>query len=173
MRSSLPLGKMSNGLYYTLDTAACNSLPLAGVVTSQSSLELPKTWHIRIGRAPISKIKLLYLEINVSHVKQQYFCTICPVAHQHRRIFDTSFTKTWDPYSHPTYNGCSLFLSIVHDYTRVTWIYLMKNKNNCVVLDQFYTYVHTHSILPLKLLVPIMSKNCVPVICYAFIIIEV
>ena len=157
MRSSLPLGKICNGLYYTLDnippsldTAAFSSLPLAGFVTSQSSLKLAKTWHIRLGHAPLSKIKLLYPEINVVMLNN-IFVPFVQFARQHRLSFDTSSTKTtfpfklshtdtWGPYSHPTHNGCTLFLSIVDDYTRVTWIYRLKNKNNCVVvLEQFFT----------------------------------
>lgn len=131
------------------------STPLIGV--SSSSLdELAKILHLQLGHASFFKIKLLHLEINIGHVKERFFfCTICPAIRQHRRNFpinstNTSFAfellyvDTWGPYSHKTHNGCNFFLTIMDDYTKVTWIYLIKNKNNYVsILDQFFNYIHT------------------------------
>ena len=85
---------------------------------------------LHFGHAPLSTIKLLHLEINISHVEQQFFYTVCAATCQHRHNFHSSTTKTtfafewlhidtWGAYSHPTYNGCTLFLSIVNDYTKL------------------------------------------------------
>ena len=139
MRGSLPLGKMFNSHCYTLDntsppldSTACKSLPLAGVVTSPTSIELAKTWHLHIGHAPLSKITILHPEINISHAKQQFFCTTCLDTRQHNttavlivvpqrlHLLELLHIDTLGPYSHHTYNGCTLFFSIVNDYTKIT-----------------------------------------------------
>lgn len=83
-------------------------------------------------------------------------CTICLAAKQSRKSFPSSFIKTtkpfqliyldvWGPYKHTTYDGCSYFLTIVDDYTRATWVYLMKEKNQSIsFIQHFYAYVETH-----------------------------
>ena len=161
-RHSLPLGKLQHGLYYVLDnnqppmdSTTCSSLPLAGAVTSKSSIILAETWHLRFGHAPLSKIGLLYPQINPNVFKQQFFGTICSTAKQHRHAFPVStrttscpfdliHIDTWGPYSHKTHSGCSYFLTIGGDYTKLTWVYLIKNKNQCVsLLENFFHYVTT------------------------------
>lgn len=52
--------------------------------------------------------------------------------------------ETWGPYKHKTYNGCTIFLTIVDDFTITTWSYFLKSKNDDVpFIDSFLNMVET------------------------------
>jgi len=83
-------------------------------------------------------------------------CKICPQAKQHRHSFPSPSlsytTKTfellhvdiWGPYSTATYDGYKLFLSIVDDFSRETWIFLLSYKINAFhMLQPFITFAET------------------------------
>lgn len=73
--------------------------------------------------------------------KSEHVCDICPKARQTRLTFPISVihsTKpfelihidTWGPYKPPTYNGFRYFLTIVDDYSRGTWTFLLISNSN-------------------------------------------
>lgn len=39
--------------------------------------------------------------------------------------------NVWGSYSTPTYDGKRYFLTIVDDFTRTIWVYLLKSKSEC------------------------------------------
>ena len=48
----------------------------------------------------------------------------------------------WGPYKHSTYNKSNSFLTIVDDFTRTTWIFLLKNRSQVpFIFKYFYSYV--------------------------------
>jgi hypothetical protein len=48
----------------------------------------------------------------------------------------------WGPYRHPSLSGAHYFLTVVDDFTRFTWIFLMKHKNEAQsLLKNFFNYV--------------------------------
>jgi len=48
----------------------------------------------------------------------------------------------WGPYRHPSLSGAHYFLTVVDDFTRFTWIFLMKHKNEAQsLLKIFFNYV--------------------------------
>lgn len=50
----------------------------------------------------------------------------------------------WGPYKTTTFDGNKYILTIVDDYTKMTWIFLLKLKSDvCVALQQFLMYVST------------------------------
>ncbi|XP_028806347.1 uncharacterized protein LOC114761183 [Neltuma alba] len=50
----------------------------------------------------------------------------------------------WGPYKRPSYKFYRYFLTIVDDYTRCTWTFLLVNKSDTVYhLKNFLAYVHT------------------------------
>ena len=58
--------------------------------------------------------------------------------------FDLVHCDLWGPFSIPTIDGYKYFLTIVDDFSRCTWIYLLKAKSKTqVLLPQFYAYVET------------------------------
>ena len=58
--------------------------------------------------------------------------------------FDLIHCDLWGPFSTLTIDGYKYFLTIVDDFSRCTWIYLMKTKSETqVLLPQFYAFVKT------------------------------
>ena len=82
-------------------------------------------------------------------------CEICLLAKQKRlpftpnshvssHRFDLIHCDLWGPFSTPTIDGCKFFLTIVDDYSRCTWVYLLKHKSQTqAILEQFYLVIET------------------------------
>lgn len=76
-------------------------------------------------------------------------CEICPLARQTKLpfsvssikskcIFDLIHIDTWGPYKSPTYNGYRYFLTIVDDFSRGTWTYLLSAKSNAFPMLKYF-----------------------------------
>lgn len=58
------------------------------------------------------------------------------------KVFDLIHIDTRGPYKTPTYNGYRYFLTIVDDFSRATWTYLLSTKSNAFsVLKNFLAMV--------------------------------
>ena len=58
--------------------------------------------------------------------------------------FETIHYGIWGCYRHPFISGAYYFLTVVDDYTRFTWIFLIRHKNETQsLLKCFFSYVHT------------------------------
>ena len=119
---------------------------------SIAALSLSDLWHYRLGHPSsqhMCRIQGLPCKAPSS------ICSICPQAKQHRtsfsssvssisRPFDLLHVDIWGPYRTTTYDGYKLFLSIVDDFSRGTWIFLLSHKSNALhMLQSFITYVET------------------------------
>ncbi|XP_019159999.1 PREDICTED: uncharacterized protein LOC109156600 [Ipomoea nil] len=93
----------------------CNSL----------SLQL---WHNRLGHYPADKKRPVF---PVSTTRTE-------------KSFDLMHLDVWEPFAVSSLKREHYFLTIVDDYSRFTWIHLMKNKSEVKGLFQnFYQYVDT------------------------------
>ena len=111
-------------------------------------------WHNRFGHTSIETIK------NLSLVPSDYQydspCLICSKTKQCRLpfpssqsqskgIFDLIHINIWGRYKHTSHDGHKLFLRIVDDYNRNTWIHLLNNKCYALTLiKDFVKFVQTH-----------------------------
>lgn len=89
-------------------------------------------------------------------------CYVCPQAKQTRSPFPSSEIKTsycfemlhidtWGPYQVVTHDGYNQFLTVVDDFSRNTWTFLMKAKTDAVsILATFIPYIHTQFNVKLK-----------------------
>ena len=58
--------------------------------------------------------------------------------------FELLHIDVWGPFSEPTQEGYKYFLTIVDDHTRVTWIYLLKQKSDVLtIFPDFIRMVET------------------------------
>ncbi|KAK1416343.1 hypothetical protein QVD17_32133 [Tagetes erecta] len=113
------------------------------------------SWHKRLGHA--SNVKLSHVNFlnGVSLNFKNKVCDSCNKAKLTRLPFPVSFIKTsecfdlihcdlWGKYRRTSLTGANYFLTIVDDYSRAVWIYLLKHKyeaSTCLV--EFYKMVKT------------------------------
>lgn len=111
--------------------------------------------HDRLGHAPVDTISTL-LKTQIQFVKPHKLeCLICPLAKQSKLSFPLSNTITiesfqllhpdvWGPFSEETMSGCRYFLTLVDDFSRTTWTYLMKSKAETAgIVMSFFKMVFT------------------------------
>lgn len=110
-------------------------------------------WHKRLGHAPIERTgKIEGLKGFDLHKAEE--CLTCPVAkftklafkastHRAKEAFELIHIETCGPYRVQTREGYKYFLTIVDDFSRVTWVHLLKAKNDAH--DALVKFVHIHS----------------------------
>lgn len=139
-----------------------HGIEIASSITTkeEKSFEL---WHNRMDH-PSAKVVGLLPSISVSVSSNlNKACDVCLRAKQTRDYFPISMNKTskifelihvdlWGPYRTPAYSGARYFLTIVDDYSRGVWLYLLENKSEApahlkiffsLTERQFETKVHT------------------------------
>ena len=89
--------------------------------------------------------KVVYLSVLVLFLPQPFEIIHCDI---------------WGRYQHPSLFGVHYFLTIVDDYTRFTWIFLMQHKNEAQsLLKRFFSYVFTQFESRIKLFEVTMVAN--------------
>ena len=147
---------------YILDTSAST------LVSLSSSSSVPASfcgsafveehvWHQRLGH-PSSSV-LHNISRNLPSFKRSSlsasYCPVCPLAKQKRLAFISNNTLSknpfdlvhldiWGPFKFESVEGYKYFLTLVDDCTRVTWIYMLKNKSDVsTVFPAFLNLVST------------------------------
>ncbi|KAK1412293.1 hypothetical protein QVD17_33424 [Tagetes erecta] len=112
------------------------------------------TWHNRLGHASTSKLSHVNFLKNVSF-RQKDVCDSCIKAKFTRLPFPTSTTKTsacfdllhcdvWGKYRTLSFTRASYFLTIVDDFSRAVWVFLLKHKDEASTrLIHFHKMVQT------------------------------
>lgn len=145
------VGTARNGLYYISTDTSVNSANMSTHTQPQNSVAL---WHHRLGHASINTIKHLpFLKVN-SPVNQ--ICISCPMAKFSKLHFNISTSQAsesfelvhmdiWGPYRVPYKSKYRYFLTLVDDYSRNTWIYLLQLKSDALAfMKKFLEYAFTH-----------------------------
>nr|GEY29421.1 retrovirus-related Pol polyprotein from transposon TNT 1-94 [Tanacetum cinerariifolium] len=111
-------------------------------------------FHARLGHTSVSKL------VHVGECNQkgvaQLSCDTCLLAKKHRLPFPLSHTKSlvafelihvdvWGPYKVSALNGAHYFFTIVDDFSRCTWTYLLHTKDQVLsILCNFMVYIASH-----------------------------
>ena len=93
-------------------------------------------WHFRLGHPSHAKLSLLNKIVSDLAINKPHCCDICHLAKQKRlsfpssthvsnAIFDLVHCDLWGPFFVSTIDGYRFFLTIVDDYSRCTWVYLL------------------------------------------------
>jgi hypothetical protein len=111
-------------------------------VSSLSITTLPDSalWHFRLGHLSTSRMAYMHLEFPFIDVDNKATCDVCHYAKQRKLPFQSSFNKAskpfgllhfdiWGPIATASIHGHSYFLTVVDDYSRYTWLTLMKSKS--------------------------------------------
>ncbi|GJY13199.1 putative RNA-directed DNA polymerase [Tanacetum coccineum] len=129
-------GSESGGLYlFDLDKigkfAKCNSVFVCHVCS--------ELWHCRLGHPADQVLSILGKKLGFSKKGHMSPCDICHKAKQTREPFPLSDHKSksvsdiihcdvWGPYRVVSKDGFKYFLTIVDDFSRAVWVYLLKSK---------------------------------------------
>ncbi|XP_024021425.1 uncharacterized protein LOC21412662 [Morus notabilis] len=132
LKKMIGAGRLHEGLYlFESPTIVLKSPPV--VASSIYSL-----WHHRLGHPSHSRLQLLSKYIpTLNFNAQRELCETCSLAKQTRLPFPLSIKTSvspfdlihcdiWGKYHHVSLSGAHYFLTIVDDYTRCTWIFLMQ-----------------------------------------------
>lgn len=85
-------------------------------------------------------LSILKPTLKLSNLNDIFACEICHKAKQSREPFPLSSHKSaalfelihadvWGPYGVESHDGYKYFLSLVDDFSRVTWIFLLRSKS--------------------------------------------
>nr|CAN82171.1 hypothetical protein VITISV_040546 [Vitis vinifera] len=144
-RELIGTGVRRDGLYY-FGGAEGDSVQHVSVHNAASTLEL---WHNRMGHPSEKVVKLLPLVSNIKGSLNKA-CEICFRAKHPRdkfplsdnkatRIFEKIHCDLWASYKHVSSCGARYFLTIVDDFSRAVWIYLLVDKTE--VFRMFMSFI--------------------------------
>ncbi|XP_074364966.1 uncharacterized protein LOC141706032 [Apium graveolens] len=151
----IQLGSLSNGLYTVPHSAPLLDVKRCNAIISKN-LEEAKLWHLRMRHLPFSQLKMIVPSSSVQNCLDSIVCQICPAARQVRKPFPIIHVKStkifqllhidvWGPYKTKSLTGCTQFVTIVDDFSRFTWVHLIKHKTEVYsVLHSFLNYVENH-----------------------------
>ncbi|KAK4389825.1 Retrovirus-related Pol polyprotein from transposon RE2 [Sesamum angolense] len=117
--------------------------------------------QVRLGHPSLSVLKYVP---DVKSIDTSVTCMVCPLAKQSRLPFSTCeihsknpfeliHVDLWGPYKTPTLDGCNYFLTIVDDFSRATWTFLLRYKTQvCHTLETFFKMILTQFESKIKVL---------------------
>lgn len=141
-RKLIGAGERWDGLYYLRQMSTVKKVS----VDASSSLEL---WHKRM-RHPSEKVVKLLPTISNFRESLNKACEVFHRAKQHRnsfqlsesnatRLFELVHYDLWGPYNAtPSYCGARYFLTLVDDFSRAVWVYLLIDKKK--VFSDVYAF---------------------------------
>lgn len=144
-KKTIGVGKCWNGLYYLQRSMNF----LAGL---KPSFDI---WHWRLGHPAANRsVSILSIDPGVSFSKK-IICDVCPLGKHARNFFPSSNIKTtapfqlihcdiWGSFFAPSNTDAHYFLTIVDDFSRCTWVFLMKHKSETQsILKTFISFIST------------------------------
>ncbi|KAL5839769.1 hypothetical protein ACOSQ4_012377 [Xanthoceras sorbifolium] len=147
MRQDLATGKMNGsgkqhgGLYYMP--------PLQRMSTCHQISQPSNLWHMRLGHPSPSRLKLASSLLSSNNISYDNNYTVCPME-KHTRLpfplnsisthasFDLLHCDILGPHKFQTHSGTRFFLTIVDDFTRCIWIFLMQHKSETQNILKFF-----------------------------------
>ncbi|XP_075085122.1 uncharacterized protein LOC107763294 [Nicotiana tabacum] len=155
------IGRERDGLYflqkYGGKMLTAGLLAAAGIKSRKGDTTIDVAlWHKRLGHVSSIVLRKLFAAklASINDTINKY--SVCPCARQTRLAFPSSCIKTvvafdlihldvWGPYNCATFDGNRYFLTVVDDFTRMTWVFfLLKLKYDvCVVLTQLIVLIQT------------------------------
>ncbi|CAL8994313.1 unnamed protein product [Prunus brigantina] len=149
-------GKRIGGLYYlTLPSAQVRDR-VVNIVQSCSVKDKQQIWlwHRRLGHPSFGYLKRPFPSLFRSCDESSFKCETCILAKSHRTVFPLSDKKAAKPFdlvhsdvwgpARVTSNGFRWFVTFIDDCTRLTWVFLLKNKHDVAsILPDFCTMVST------------------------------
>ncbi|KAJ0575491.1 putative RNA-directed DNA polymerase [Helianthus annuus] len=143
----LVIGRQENGLYFVGKNGNFANLCFNSSIRSD-------LWHSRLGHPSDQVLAVLKDSLDVKSVEHSP-CEVChrskqvrvpfPLSeHKSKELGDLIHLDLWGPYKVSSYEGYKYFLTVVDDFTRTVWCYMLKNKVEVFEnLKYFYELVLT------------------------------
>ena len=145
----LGTGNQCEGLYYFNDQGTQSDSVNNKIIACLSQHD----WHCRLGHPAEPVLNILRDTLKFDSKQKPVACEICHRAKQTRKPFPLSDHITsalgdlvhldlWGPYKVPSSEGYKYFLTIVDDYTRAVWVYLIKTKDEVpYYINMFHDFI--------------------------------
>ena len=157
-RMLIGAGERRDGLYYFWGVMNVKAMK----IDCMGSLDL---WHKRLGHPSLQVTKLIPgLCLKENNSRMNKICDVCQRAKQSRdkfpisehkasAIFEMIHCDLWGPYRTASSCGASYFLTIVDDFSRSVWIYLLVDKTEVShTLKMFFIMVERQFNTKVKIL---------------------
>ncbi|CAL1397449.1 unnamed protein product [Linum trigynum] len=142
-KTVIGLGRLRDGLYY-LQRVPLPSTSIGHVPGVHAAAEASQDllWHQRLGHPSLEKVNALRDFLGCRTIGSfKSHCDSCWRAKQTRTVFLSSSITTracfelihvdiWGGYKTPSLDGSRYFLTVVDDFSRATWVYLLKYKSD-------------------------------------------
>jgi hypothetical protein len=138
----LGIGRKNGRLFELINLRLPSHLTsLARSAASTSSTTAFSLWHSRLGHVSFGRLQSLISSGKLGHVTSQNIdCMPCQLAKQPALAFNKSdsistspfdlvHSDIWGPSPNTTMGGSKYFVIFVDDYSRFTWIYLLKKRS--------------------------------------------
>ncbi|KAL6294169.1 hypothetical protein ACE6H2_002311 [Prunus campanulata] len=146
-------GTKRGGLYYVDDF----SMGKAHSVKHSSTWKDRQLWlwHRRLGHPSFGYMRHLFPDLFSSSCTTDFQCDTCILAKSHRASYPLSTNKSvtpfalihsdvWGPSPISTTSGFRWFITFVDDCTRMTWLFMMKNKTDVFpIFQSFHKQIET------------------------------
>lgn len=112
-------------------------------------------WHKRFGHFSNNVLNSLKSVLKLSNCDVSDSCAVCHKAKQncepfplssHKSIalFDLVHADVWGPFSVESYDGSKYFVTLVDDFSRATWLFLMRSKTKVrELIEHFCALIKT------------------------------
>lgn len=158
-KETLGHGTRRGGLYY-LEDLNCGK---AFHVRNEKLKNKVWLWHRRLGHPSFGYMRKLLPHLFVGFNNEEFICETCVKAKSHRNnypdslnksssVFDIVHTDVWGPSPLMSKSGCRWYVLFTDDFSRMTWLYLLKGKNEVsqIIVD-FYKMVKTQFGIGIKM----------------------
>jgi histone deacetylase 1/2 len=147
-REVLLQGNCVGGLYPIPSSSPSSSGPQAHGVVKSTSLH----WHRRLGHPSSTVVQQVLRDNNIpfSESIKESVCDACQKGKSHQLPYPKSssvstfplelvFSDVWGP-APSSFGRYKYYVSFIDDYSKFTWIYLLKNKSE--VFQKFHDFQH-------------------------------
>ncbi|KAL3516705.1 hypothetical protein ACH5RR_023607 [Cinchona calisaya] len=160
-RRKIELAKEMNGLYLLESSQKMrNNVSLSFL--SSSNKDAIWLYHLRLGHPSFRVLQDMFPQLFQGLDIGEFHCDICELAKQTRVSFPISYKRSsqpfqsihsdiWGPSTIPNVSGSRWFVSLIDDCTRVTWLFLLKQKSDVgIVIPNFYSMVQNQFRVKIK-----------------------
>ncbi|GJS29325.1 ribonuclease H-like domain-containing protein [Tanacetum coccineum] len=137
-----------SGRLYLFDMNKDNTIGKSNMVMCYNVSKL--LWHNRLGHPADQVLSVLHNDLKISKSSTVHICevyhkvkqTIDPFLlsnHKSKTLGELVHLDLWGPYRVPSREGFRYFLTIVDDFSREVWVYLVKTKDE--VFDVFVYFI--------------------------------